>query len=789
MTASWMAVTRLRWSCMCFATSTTGLAGSAGLAVCSAGGCAEPHASARADTRIRNAHANERRCRNIRTSTLRGAAIVHPATSDVKSVYSSVVPSTVSLPVYTLNLHQGYRCRHSGVCCTSGWDIPIDDVRLTRVTTGLATGRVVLPAQAAGGPDVFVRGDSLPAGAAAIVGRTPSGGCVFFDRTAGRHCAIHRGLGHAALPGACRHFPRIILLDDRGAHVAFSHVCPTAAAQLFRDDIDGLAVVSDPSILSGPDDVEGFDARDTIPPFLRPRVVLDAESRLAWETFVLSACSRDGERPEQVLRRLALGADRFRAWTPSCGTLASFAGEVLAAVLDAPAADVGADPAGVVSLYAQVMRTVPDGMGRPAVPDGAHAGTLWREWPLAWRTVNRYLGARAFGAWSAYQGEGVRTQVAVLAAALAVLDLEVVRRLPPDVRNADPSVLLEAAGAADLLDGAPVGRWRGRGAARWRREPAVRGVHRQSWADRRMTPSRPRYSVLVNASARQSARRRWHAAVSELESRASVAVSIPPSPESMDMEVRNAIHAGVDAVIVVGGDGTVNRVVRTLAGTPVPLGVIPLGTGNDFARALQIPFEPVAAARHILDGRPMPLDVVEVNGHVFCTAGLLGVPSDAALTVRRWFSPGTRTRPLIHLLGGAAYTLAGARHLLAPGLVPRTYRLDLPGGPRSVRALGVFIANTSVVGGGLVLPAESNSADGTVEVVLIRETPRWRLLYAFVCFARGWRIPDGVLEIWPATALTIRCEGVQPFSADGDLMCEDDQFRITVRPGALRVIG
>lgn len=302
-----------------------------------------------------------------------------------------------------------------------------------------------------------------------------------------------------------------------------------------------------------------------------------------------------------------------------------------------------------------------------------------------------------------------------------------------------------------------------------------------------MTPGR-RLTVLVNASARHSSRSRWQAALSELQSGAEVTVAFPATPEAMHREARGAVDAGAESVVVIGGDGTVNCVANALAGSPTALGIIPRGTGNDFAAALGIPADPVTAARRALAGHVRAVDLIAVDGRLFCTAGIVGVPAAAALTVRHWFSPGARTRPLIHLLGGFAYTLAGLRHLLSPALRSRTYRIASPADEMVLTGYGVFAANMPMLGGGLVLPVGSDGSDGIMEIAGIRDVPRWRLLQAFVCFARGWPLPDGILTAMSASEATLTCESEEPFAADGDLLGHGTTFHLVVRPGALRVI-
>ncbi len=360
-------------------------------------------------------------------------------------MYPAVVPSPARRSISTLSLYQDYRCRHSGVCCSAGWHIPIDHDGMGRVAAALETGSLRVPGALSPGGGPFLDAGELPDGAAAILARTASGECVFFDRRASRLCAIQRTMGHAALPAACRHFPRVILIEDTVVRVAFSHVCPTAADLLFREDVRRLEPVPAGDLIANPDDIEGFDAAHTVPPFVRPQVVGDADSLAAWDAFVLAACDRPDERPPQVVARLALGAERLRAWSPERGSMSRYARDVLGAVLAAEPADAHGEPAGIAALYGAVRGSIPAGLAPTGVSEReARAAANWSARPGLWRVANRYLAARAWGSWSAYLGWGVRTQVAWVAAALAVLSI----RLGDD---GDRDGLRAALGQADVM--------------------------------------------------------------------------------------------------------------------------------------------------------------------------------------------------------------------------------------------------------------------------------------------------------------------------------------------------
>jgi diacylglycerol kinase (ATP) len=300
-----------------------------------------------------------------------------------------------------------------------------------------------------------------------------------------------------------------------------------------------------------------------------------------------------------------------------------------------------------------------------------------------------------------------------------------------------------------------------------------------------------RVALVVNPAARQGHdRAAVDAVVRGLGSRYAVDLVVPPSAGDVERTVR-ASSTAHDAIVVAGGDGTIHRAVCGLDGSATPLGVIPMGTGNDFARGCGIPTSADAAVRLILNGRTRRIDLVRVNNRLYCTVGLIGVGSDSALTVARLTAPGSPARGVMRRFGDWSYRLVGLAHLLAPRrIVEEVMVTGASGEPLHARGpvIAVFAANTRILGGGLVLPVDADHADGRLEIAVVPRLPRLKLLWAFLCFARGRPVPGGVLFSHSAARAVIDCARSVPFSADGDLMCRGTRFDIEVLPGALRLI-
>lgn len=209
-------------------------------------------------------------------------------------------------------------------------------------------------------------GWTIPFEDGTVAARAADGACVFLDGTRHR-CSIHRAHGLHALPLSCRMFPRVVLHDSRGTFVSLSHFCPTAAGLLF-DAAGEAAIVEAPPALADIGELDGLDARREWPPLLRPRVLMDVDSYTIWERQAVSLLTRDTVAPHEALAILEDVTEGITAWTP--GT--EFLQDVVRAAFD---------------------------RHRPSSVDGGDVGTT--------RAVKRWLAARLFAAWTAYQGDGL----------------------------------------------------------------------------------------------------------------------------------------------------------------------------------------------------------------------------------------------------------------------------------------------------------------------------------------------------------------------------------------------
>lgn len=300
--------------------------------------------------------------------------------------------------------------------------------------------------------------EPLPPGAPAEYGgllpRGADGTCAFFgvERPSNR-CAIHRVLGPSEQPSACRHFPRVCLLDPRGVFVTLSHYCPTAAALLFRQDVTP-AIVLGPSPLGPGETPEGLDARHALPPLLHPRSLTDLEGYAAWERHMIDVLVHRGATAEDALRQLGCDAEQLRGFSPHGGSsLTDRVAELNGAA--APASHGAAGQIDWIPLAAEVHRSVPNDLPAAVERTEIDARLAWERfiegtWVEHDRPLRAYLAAKAFASWVAYQGQGVRTIVRSLQAALAVVRVEAARACAADQTMLDRPKMVQAFRQADL---------------------------------------------------------------------------------------------------------------------------------------------------------------------------------------------------------------------------------------------------------------------------------------------------------------------------------------------------
>lgn len=247
---------------------------------------------------------------------------------------------------------------------------------------------------------------------------------------------------------------------------------------------------------------------------------------------------------------------------------------------------------------------------------------------------------------------------------------------------------------------------------------------------------------------------------------------------------RTALQEPSAALVVVGGDGMVHLGAGLLAGGTLPLGVVPTGTGNDFAHGLGLPVgDVVAAVSRIvaaLATGPRSIDAVRVersDGSLAgWYAGVLSAGFDAVVNERA----NRMRRPR----GASRYVLALLRELAV--LRPLRYRITVDGVPEEASAMLVSVANNGRIGGGMRIVPDAELDDGMLDLFLVRPLGRLAFLRIFPRVFRGTHTGHPAVSIRRCRRVEIDAPGIRAF-ADGESM-GPLPLRVEVVPGALRVL-
>ena len=238
-----------------------------------------------------------------------------------------------------------------------------------------------------------------------------------------------------------------------------------------------------------------------------------------------------------------------------------------------------------------------------------------------------------------------------------------------------------------------------------------------------------------------------------------------------------AHERGLDRLIVGGGDGTLSTVAPRLAGRETLLGVIPLGTANDFARTLGIPMQPGPAAAVAAGWEVRAIDMARANDAYFLNVASVGLSvamtTELSSRLKRW-------------LGPAAYAVAGARALVRHP----TFRalIEAPDGTVAEESVHqVVVANGRFYGGGVLVAHRSTLDDGTLAAYTLGRRGRWQLLRTIALLR--FRVPlDRPGDSFTSTAaLRVQTFPSLPVNLDGEIRTRTP-VDFAVVPRALRVL-
>lgn len=217
-----------------------------------------------------------------------------------------------------------------------------------------------------------------------------------------------------------------------------------------------------------------------------------------------------------------------------------------------------------------------------------------------------------------------------------------------------------------------------------------------------------------------------------------------------------------DALIVMGGDGMAHLGLNACALTDVPLGVVPAGTGNDFARSVGSGLKWDAAVDAVIAGRTRTIDLAEIRGNLtYGDLAYVGCVVSTGFDERVNFR--ANASPID--LGAPSYLWAVLAELR--GFRPLRYRLVLDGEERELDSMLVAVANAGYFGGGIAICPDYDLADGLLDVAIVHPVPRMVLLTMFPRLASGKPFEHPAIERLRVREIIVDGPGLRGM-ADGE---------------------
>lgn len=251
-------------------------------------------------------------------------------------------------------------------------------------------------------------------------------------------------------------------------------------------------------------------------------------------------------------------------------------------------------------------------------------------------------------------------------------------------------------------------------------------------------------------------------------------------PDSVDDLRRSIRDSGPAVVIVGGGDGTLSAAAPALRVLRRPFGLLPLGTANDLARSLAIPFDPVEAAEVIVAGHTRRIDLGLINGQPFFNVASLGLSAEVVREHEE--GGGARKR----LLGVLNYPLSAwsafRRH--------RPFRAELivDGARRRCRCMQIAVGNGRHYGGGMTIDEAAEIDDGWLRVYYLRPAGLMAMLWMLPALRFGWLRRSPAAEVTRARRVEIRTRRPRAVDVDGELNGHTPVV-VEIEPAALEVFA
>ena len=249
---------------------------------------------------------------------------------------------------------------------------------------------------------------------------------------------------------------------------------------------------------------------------------------------------------------------------------------------------------------------------------------------------------------------------------------------------------------------------------------------------------------------------------------------------------RKAADKGMDLIVSIGGDGTVNEIVNGImkSKNDPSLGIIPLGWANDFIKSTDIPFDIIEACKILIKGKTKKIDIGAVNGQIYF-ANICGIGFDAEISLLA--NEMKSKHPNLRILGAFVYIFATVKKLLSP-FGYHNVKIKFDGQEIHSKILFIAISNGKIYGGRFKITPEAILDDGLLEICLVEEMGRFKYLSIIPKVFKGTHASIKGIKFYRAKEVVI--QSLEPILAQvsGEVIEGQKEFSITLLPKSLKLI-
>ena len=265
--------------------------------------------------------------------------------------------------------------------------------------------------------------------------------------------------------------------------------------------------------------------------------------------------------------------------------------------------------------------------------------------------------------------------------------------------------------------------------------------------------------------------------------------SVKELHKCLDQDVENK----VDAVLSVGGDGTVHSIIQKLAGTDIGLLVVPGGAANDFARVMGTSSNIKKITQTIRLNTRKKIDLININGTYMATNGGLGFAADVALEIDELRKSYPNFKKIMKLSGKNIYSLFLAKKMLKKEIISYKFKIASKEFNEVIMAPLVLVNNQPMLAGSFEVAPNTNQQDGTFNIMILKHQNRIELISCLLKILNGnfphedknlitFETQDAQIDLLDGT-------GNISFFGDGEIFEKTNSWKIKCIPGALNVFS